>query len=61
MMIKPGNYVATADEGDGYVAIMSGPVGNSDIVDNEIFSGRFQFTVQDGQYLKLSDATIEQQ
>ncbi|WP_269447382.1 hypothetical protein [Bhargavaea cecembensis] len=40
---------------------MSGPVGNSDIVDNAIFSGRFQFTVQDGQYLKLSDATIEQQ
>lgn len=58
--IPAGTYVATAEAGDGYVAIMSGPIGKSDIVDNEIFTGRFQFTVQDGQYLKLSDATIEQ-
>ena len=58
--LPAGTYVATSTGGDGYVAVMTGPVGNSKIVNNEIFNGRYQVTVTDGQYLKVSDATIGQ-
>ncbi|MFD2045997.1 hypothetical protein ACFSTA_12595 [Ornithinibacillus salinisoli] len=55
--IPAGQYVIESF-GEGYVAIMSGPVGNSEIVDNEIFNGRYTVNVTDGQFLKISSATI---
>jgi hypothetical protein len=57
--IPAGQYVIES-YGEGYVAIMSGPVGNNDIVDNEIFNGRYQLTVSDGQYLKISQGFISE-
>lgn len=51
--IAPGTYTIES-YGEGYVEVMSGPVGNSDIVDNEIFKGKYSVTVQAGQYLKVS-------
>lgn len=55
--IDPGEYVIES-VGRGYVAVMSGPVGNSDIVNNENIDGRFAVSVQEGQYLKVSGAAI---
>lgn len=39
---------------------MSGPVGKNDIVDNEIFNGRYSVNVTNGQYLKVSKGVIAQ-
>ena len=55
--IEPGEYVIES-YGSGYVAVMTGPVGNSDIVDNENFNGKYTVNLQEGQYLKVSNATI---
>lgn len=55
--LEPGEYVIES-YGEGYVAVMGGPVGNSSIVTNEIFNGRFSVNVQEGQYLKISRGTI---
>lgn len=33
---------------------MTGPVGSSDIVDNDNFNGRASVNVRDGQYLTIS-------
>lgn len=55
--IKPGNYEIESI-GNGYYAIMSGPVGNSDIVKNDNFNGKKQITVKSGQYLELSRVEI---
>ncbi|PFG03345.1 hypothetical protein [Bacillus sp. es.034] len=57
--IPAGQYVIES-YGEGYVAVMSGPVGNNDIVDNEIFNGRYQLSVSDGQYLKISQGVISE-
>lgn len=57
--IQPGQYVIES-YGEGYVAIMGGPVGKNDIVDNEIFNGRYSVNVTNGQYLKISRGTISQ-
>lgn len=51
--IAPGVYTIES-YGQGYVEVMSGPVGNSDIVDNENFNGKYSVTVSAGQYLKVS-------
>ena len=51
--IVPGTYTIES-YGQGYVEVMSGPVGNSDIVDNENFNGKYSVTVSEGQYLKVS-------
>lgn len=55
--VSPGTYTLKS-YGEGYVEVMSGPVGNSDIVDNEIFNGKYSVTVSVGQYLKVSTAKI---
>lgn len=55
--IPAGKYVIES-YGEGYVAVMSGPVGNSEIVDNEIFNGRYTVNVSDGQYLQISRGKI---
>lgn len=51
--IAPGAYTIES-YGSAYVEVMSGPVGNSDIVDNENFNGKYSVTVRSGQYLKVS-------
>ena len=55
--IAPGTYTIES-YGEAYVSVMSGPVGNSDIVDNEIFKGKYSVTVSAGQYLKVSRGKI---
>lgn len=55
--IAPGSY-AVESYSEGYVAIMSGPVGKSDIVDNEAFKGKHSVNVRAGQYLKVSRAKL---
>ncbi|CEG28062.1 hypothetical protein [Bacillus sp. B-jedd] len=57
--IQPGTYVIES-YGSGYVAVMSGPVGKGDIIDNENFNGKYQVTVKPGQYLKISRGFISQ-
>jgi hypothetical protein len=57
--IPAGTYTLESTD-DGYVAIMTGPVGKNDIVDNEIFNGRYQVVVSDGQYLNISGAKISE-
>ena len=55
--IEPGKYVVES-MGSGYWAIMTGPVSNSDIVDNDNFNGKATINLSNGRYLKLSKATI---
>lgn len=55
--IVPGTYTVES-YGQGYVEVMSGPVGNSDIVDNEIFNGKYSVSVSAGQYLKVSKGKL---
>lgn len=55
--IDPGEYVIES-YGEGYVAVMSGPVGNSSIVDNNNFNGKYSVNLQEGQYLNVSKSTI---
>lgn len=55
--IEAGTYIIES-MGSSYYAIMTGPVGNSDIVNNDNFSGKKQITVRNGQYLNISRATI---
>lgn len=57
--IQPGQYTIES-YGEGYVAIMSGPVGKNEIVDNEIFNGRYNVNVANGQYLKISGGKVAQ-
>lgn len=58
--LEPGHYVIES-MGEGYVAIMTGPVGNNDIVDNNIFNGSYSVNVQEGQYLVIYRGTITKQ
>lgn len=51
--IAPGTYTIES-YGQAYVEVMSGPVGKSDIVDNENFNGKYSVSVSAGQYLKVS-------
>jgi hypothetical protein len=51
--IVPGTYTIES-YGKAYVEVMSGPVGKSDIVDNENFNGKYSVSVSAGQYLKVS-------
>lgn len=55
--IDAGEYVIES-YGSGYVAVMSGPVGDSSIVTNDNFDGRYSVNVEEGQYLNISRATI---
>lgn len=51
--LEPGQYTIESF-GEGYVALMTGPIGNSEIVDNENFNGKYSMNANDGQYLKIS-------
>lgn len=55
--LDPGKYVIESF-GEGYVAVMSGPVGNNEIINNENFNGRYSVSVKEGQYLVISRGTI---
>lgn len=55
--IEPGEYIIES-YGEGYVAVMAGPVGNGEIIDNENFNGRYSVNVTEGQYLVVSSGTI---
>ncbi|MUV39463.1 hypothetical protein JNUCC1_03341 [Lentibacillus sp. JNUCC-1] len=55
--IDPGEYIIES-YGEAYAAVMSGPVGNDGIVDNNIFNGRYSVNVSEGQYLVVSKGTI---
>lgn len=55
--IEAGKYVVES-MGSGYWAIMTGPISNSDIVDNDNFNGKATINLSNGRYLKLSKATI---
>jgi len=55
--IKPGSYTIES-YGEAYVEVMSGPVGNSEIVNNEIFKGKYSVSVSAGQYLKVSKGKL---
>lgn len=57
--IAQGSYTLESI-GSGYYSIMSGPVGKSEIVDNDIFDGRASVNVTAGQYLNLSRAKFTQ-
>ena len=58
--IPAGQYVLES-YGSGYWAVMTGPVGASDIVDNDNFNGRASVSVKNGQYLTLSRSTYTKQ
>lgn len=56
--IKAGQYTIKS-LGEAYVAVMSGPVGNNTIVDNNNFNGKYSVNVGGGQYLVISRGEIE--
>lgn len=61
MDLPAGTYTLSAvNSSRGYGSVLTGPVGNNDIVDNEIFDGKWQVSVGDGQYLEVSRAEILQ-
>ena len=55
--IPAGTYTVES-YGSGYYAILSGPVGSSDIVKNDNFNGKKTVTVRKGQYLEVSRSSI---
>lgn len=55
--IPSGTYTVESI-GRGYYAILTGPISNNDIVDNDNFNGTSRITLRDGQYLELSRAQI---
>ncbi len=55
--IEPGKYVVESI-GSGYWSILTGPVSDNDIVDNDNFNGKANINLKSGQYLELSRATI---
>lgn len=59
--IEAGRYIVESLGGSGYYSINSGPVGNSDIVDNDNFNGRASINVSNGQYIEISRAQIIKQ
>ena len=58
--IQQGQYMLTST-GDGYASLNTGPVGNSEIIDNELFNGTYSIFLIDGQYFELSRAVYEVQ
>lgn len=58
--IPAGQYILESYS-SAYYAVMSGPVGSSDIIKNDNFNGKTSVSVRDGQYLTVSRAKITQQ
>lgn len=59
--IEPGQYVLESFGGRGYYAVMTGPVGDSDIVKNDNYNGRASVTLGIGQYLTISRSIFTKQ
>ena len=57
--IDPGEHVIES-YGSGYIAVMDGPVGKSNIINNDNFDGRYSANVSEGNYLKLSRSYISE-
>lgn len=57
----PAGVYTVESIGSGYFALLTGPVGNNDIIDNDNFNGRQQVSTSNGQYLELSTAMISEQ
>lgn len=57
--IPAGTYTVESI-GSGYFALLTGPVGNYDIINNDNFTGRSQVSTKNGQYLELSRAMISE-
>ncbi len=57
--IEAGRYILES-LGSGYYAVLTGPVGNNDIVDNDNFNGKATVTIKNGQYLQLSRAKFSE-
>lgn len=56
--LDAGDYTVESIGGRGYYAVMTGPVGDSRIVENDSFDGKKSVSVSGGQYLTLSRAMI---
>ncbi len=56
----PAGIYTVESTGKGYFALLTGPVGNNDIIDNDNFTGRKQISASSGQYLELNRVTISQ-
>lgn len=59
--LEAGSYIVESIGGNGYYAIMTGPVSNSEIVDNDNFSGKVSINLSNGQYVNISRSTITKQ
>ncbi|MFD1040524.1 hypothetical protein ACFQ3N_19280 [Virgibacillus byunsanensis] len=55
--IEPNQYTIES-MGQGYVAVLSGPIGDNEIVNNEILNGKYNVNVSDGQFLQISKGEI---
>lgn len=55
--LDPGEYIIES-MGQGYVAVVDGPVGNNEIIKNDNFNGRYSVNVKEGQYLNISRGKI---
>jgi len=58
--IPQGNYILQS-VGTGYMEINQGPIGKSNIIDNDNFNGSKSITLLNGQYLKLNRVKIKLQ
>lgn len=59
--IEAGSYIIESIGGRGYYSINSGPVSNSNIIDNDNFNGRVSVNLEVGQYIEISTSTITKQ
>jgi hypothetical protein len=55
----PAGAYTVESMGRAYVEINEGPVGNSDIIENDNFNGSKSITIRGGQYLKLGKAELK--
>ena len=55
--IQAGYYVIESSS-EAYVALLTGPIGRNDIIDNDFFDGRYALSISEGQYLQISGGTI---
>ena len=56
----PAGLYTIESIGDGYFALLTGPVGNNDIINNDNFNGRKQVSTSNGQYLELNRVKISE-
>lgn len=56
--IPAGNYILESI-GSGYVAVLSGPISDYEIIDNENFNGKYSISVKNGQFLQINRAIIQ--